>query len=151
MTLSILDVPLHNFVGLQVLIWNFHELKLNRLYKWVQNFISSKQKALGIRGPHNCQTQCYSRCQINNDTEILCGRPLKTWPPMMIDINMEVLAMPYCTNPIDFPLGRSELSIYVYLLGGLQWASWDIMKQHLLLSCGQSGSIILLLYYCLSE
>ena len=46
---------------------------------------------------------------------------------------------------IDFVFGRLEFSIPVQLLGGLDWASRYIMKQHPLLSCGRSGSIVLLL------
>ena len=46
--------------------------------------------------PHNCQTQGHSSSQINKDTEILCGRPLMTWPPMIININKGMLEMRHC-------------------------------------------------------
>ena len=56
-------------------------------------------------GPQNWQTQVYSESQINRDTEILCGHPLMTWPPMMININMGVFGMCYCFKAkLPYPL-----------------------------------------------
>ena len=69
--------------------WNY--ALFNRLTAGTRNLgLTAGTRNLG---PNYCQTQCYSGCQINKATNILFGRPLMAWPPMMININMKVLAM----------------------------------------------------------
>ena len=60
---------------------------------WKNVLFNSRTASVRYFGPQNCQTQVYSKSQINRDTEILCGCPLMTWPPMMININTGVLGM----------------------------------------------------------
>ena len=69
------------------------------------DFSNSPTARLRNLGPHNCRKQGYSGSQMNWDTEILCGRVLMTWLPMMININKGVSGMCHClkTN-LPYPL-----------------------------------------------
>ena len=67
--------------------------------------------------PQNCQRQVYWGSQINRDMEILCGRPLMTWPPMMININMGVAEMRHCfIAKLPYPLVLHTIFF---------WKRWD--------------------------
>ena len=79
-------------------------------------------------------------CYIINSQIMENKNCLLTWSIPIIIPYDAILRTNRWSITIDFPLG-----ILAKLLDGLPWASWCIMQQHPLLSCGQSGSIILLL------
>ena len=92
------------------------------------DFLNSPTARLRNLGPHNCQTQGYSGSQINSDMEILCGRLLMTWPPMMIGVSV----MCHCFEanlPYPLVLIRSFFKLLPFPPNSFDWyknSQWGI-------------------------